>query len=90
MGPLSQTHTTLVRATGDKTHRPFLVYRKCNLGKHKFCYLPDFPCSLDGQRLVVQTKGTAALKLRGPEAKIQILTVVQEEEWQLCASKKDY
>jgi hypothetical protein len=30
-----------------------------------------------------------ALKLGGTEAKILTLTVVQEEEWQLCASEKE-
>jgi hypothetical protein len=31
----------------------------------------------------------AALKLRGPEAKILTLTVAHEEGWWLCASKKE-
>jgi hypothetical protein len=35
------------------------------------------------------TDGTAVLKLKGPEAKILTLMVTQEEEWQLCASKKE-
>jgi hypothetical protein len=30
--------------------------------------------------------GTAALKLRGPEAKTLILSVAQEEKWQIYAS----
>jgi hypothetical protein len=52
MGSLSQRHATIVRATGDQTLHPFLVSRKCNLGKHEvrdeFLYLPDCPVALMG------------------------------------------
>jgi hypothetical protein len=33
--------------------------------------------------------GTAALKVRGPEAEILTLMFAQEEEWWLCASNKE-
>jgi hypothetical protein len=39
-------------------------------------------CKLRAQ-ITFDSDGTAALKLRGPEAKTLILTVAQEEEWQL-------
>jgi hypothetical protein len=45
-------------------------------------------CKLRAQ-ITFDSDGIAALKLRGPEAKILTLTVVQEEEWQLCSSKKE-
>jgi hypothetical protein len=45
-------------------------------------------CKLRAQ-ITFDSDGMAALKLRGPEAKILTLTVVQEKEWQLCASKKE-
>jgi hypothetical protein len=41
-------------------------------------------CKLKGQ-ITFDLDGTAALKLRGPEAKTVILTVAQEEEWWLYA-----
>jgi hypothetical protein len=70
--------------------------RKYNLGKrevkHEFLYLPDCPgdlCKLRAQ-ITFDPDGTAALKLRGPEAKVLTLMVVQEEEWQLYASKKEF
>jgi hypothetical protein len=60
---------------------------KYNLGKHKvrhaFLYLPDCPVALMGRDLCklraqipFDSDDTAALKLRGPKAKI-----AQEEEW---------
>jgi hypothetical protein len=46
---------------GDQIHCPFLVSRKCNLGKHavrhEFLYLYLIALGFDRQRLV-QTKGT--------------------------------
>jgi hypothetical protein len=65
---------------------------KYNLGKHEvrheFLYLPDCPVTFVGRNLcklraqiTLKSDGTAVLKLRGPEAKILTLTVVQEEEW---------
>jgi hypothetical protein len=93
MGPLSQRHVTIVRAMGDQTCCPFLVSRKCNLGKHEvrheFLYLPNFPVALMGRdflcKLRVQvtfdSDGMAAIKLRGLETKILTLTVAQKEEW---------
>jgi hypothetical protein len=71
--------------------------RKCNLGshevRHEFLYLPDCPVGLLGRvflcklraQITFDSDGTAALKLRGPEAKTLILTVAQEEEWWLYA-----
>jgi hypothetical protein len=44
----------------------------------------DLLCKLRAQ-ITFDSDGTAALKLRGPEAKTLILTVAQEEEWRLCA-----
>jgi hypothetical protein len=35
VGPLSQRHATIVGAMGDQTCCPFLVSRKCNIGKHE-------------------------------------------------------
>jgi hypothetical protein len=35
MGHLSQRHTTIIRATGDRARHPFLVSRQCNLGSHE-------------------------------------------------------
>jgi hypothetical protein len=64
--------------------------------KHDFLYLPDCPVALMGRdlckrraRVTFDFDGMAALKLRGPEAKILTLTVLQEEEWQLYASMKE-
>jgi hypothetical protein len=45
-------------------------------------------CKLRAQ-VTLDSESTAALKLRGPEAKILTLMVAQDEEWQLCASKKE-
>jgi hypothetical protein len=41
-------------------------------------------CKLRAQ-VTFDSDGTAALKLRGPEAKTLILTITQEEEWWLYA-----
>jgi hypothetical protein len=98
--PLLQRHMTIVGAMGYQTHCPFLVSRKCNLGKHEvrheILYIPDCPVALVGRDFLCTlhmawhvSDGIAALKLRGPEAKILTLMVAQEEEWQLCASKKE-
>jgi hypothetical protein len=101
MGSLSQRHVTIFRAMGDQILLPFLISRKCNLGKHEvrheFLYLPDCPVALMGRDLLCKLRaqitfdsdGTAALQLRRPEAKILSITVVQKEEWQLYALKKD-
>jgi hypothetical protein len=35
MGPFSQRHVTIAGAMGDQTHCPFLISRKCSLGKHE-------------------------------------------------------
>jgi hypothetical protein len=43
-----------------------------------------FLCKLRAQ-ITFNSDGTSVLKLRGPEAKTVILTLEQEEEWQLCA-----
>jgi hypothetical protein len=43
-------------------------------------------CKLRAQ-ITFDSDGMVALKLRGPKAKILTLTVAQEEERQLCASK---
>jgi hypothetical protein len=72
---------TIVRVTEDQNRCPFLLYRKCNLGKHKvrheFIYLPDCPVALMGRdlcklraQITFDSDDMAALKLRGPEAKI--------------------
>jgi hypothetical protein len=101
VGPLSQKHSTIIGATGDQACCPFLVSRQCNLGsheiRHEFLYLPDGPMGLMGlmgrdlcklrAQITFDLYGAAALKLIGTEAKILILTVVQEVEWQLCAPK---
>jgi hypothetical protein len=90
MDPLSQRHTTIVGAMGDQTHCPFRISKKCNLGKHEvrheFLYLLDCLVALMGRdlcklraQITFDSDGTAALKLRGPEAKILTLMVVQEE-----------
>jgi hypothetical protein len=44
----------------------------------------DLLCKLRAH-ITFDSDGTAALKLRGPEAKTLILMVAQEEEWQLYA-----
>jgi hypothetical protein len=92
VGPLSQRHATIVRAMGNQACCPFLIPRKCNLGKHEvkheFLYLPDCPLALMGRDLLCKLRaqitfdsdGTIALKLRGPEAKILTLMVAQEEK----------
>jgi hypothetical protein len=97
VGPLSQKHTTSIGATGDWAHQLFLVSRQCSLGshevRHEFLYLPDCPVGLMGRELLCKlgvqitfdSDGTAALKLRGPEAKTLTLTAAQEEEWQFYA-----
>jgi hypothetical protein len=46
----------------------------------------DLLCKLRAQ-ITFDLDGTAVLRLRGPEAKTLILTVVQEEEWQLISLK---
>jgi hypothetical protein len=50
MALLSSRHATIVGATGDQTFCPFLISRKCNLGKHEvrheFLYLSDCPVAL--------------------------------------------
>jgi hypothetical protein len=85
---------------GYQIHHPFLVSRKCKLGKYEvkqeFFYLPDCPAALMGRDLckrraqkTFDSDSMAALKLRGPEAKILTLMVEQEGEWQHCASKKE-
>jgi hypothetical protein len=43
-------------------------------------------CNLRAQ-ITFDLDGTAALKLRVPETKTLILTVAQEEEWQVYAPK---
>jgi hypothetical protein len=48
----------------------------------------DLLCKLRTQ-ITSDSDGIAALKLRGPEAKIITLMIAQEEEWQLYASKKE-
>jgi hypothetical protein len=100
MGPLSQRHATIVRAVRDQAHSPFLISRKYNLKKkheirHEFLYLPDCPLALMGRdlckrraQITFDSDGPATLKLRGSEAMILTLMVVQEEEWQLYAFKK--
>jgi hypothetical protein len=97
LDPLSNKHTTTTGVTGDGVHNPFLMARQCDLGSHKvrheFLYLPDCPVSLMGSDLLCKLRaqvtfdsdGTAALKLRGPEAKTLILTAAQKEEWQFYA-----
>jgi hypothetical protein len=71
--------------------------RQFNLGshevRHEFLYLPDFPVGLISRDLLFKLRAqitfdsdvTSALKLRGPKAKTLILTVAQEEGWQLSA-----
>jgi hypothetical protein len=93
MGPLSHRQATIVGATGNQTCCPFLVSRKCNLGKHEvrheFLYPPDCPVALMGRdflcklrtQITFDSDSMAALKLRGPEAKIVTFMVAQEEEW---------
>jgi hypothetical protein len=88
MGPLSQRHANIVGATGNQTCHPFLLFRKCNLGKHEvgheFLYLLYCPVAFMGRdllcNLTFDSDGMAVLKLRGPEAKILTLMVAQEEE----------
>jgi hypothetical protein len=64
VGPLSQKHTTIIRATGNQACCPFLVSRQCSLRSHKvrheflcFLCLPKCPVGL-GQGLVMQAEGT--------------------------------
>jgi hypothetical protein len=90
--PFSQRHVTVVGATGNQTHHPLFMSRKCNLGKHEvrheFLYHPDCPVALMGRELLCKLRAQitfdsnsmAALKLRGPEAKIITLMFVQDEE----------
>jgi hypothetical protein len=40
-------------------------------------------------QITSDSDGTATLKMKGPEANILTLIVVQEEEWLLCASKEE-
>jgi hypothetical protein len=47
----------------------------------------DSVCKLRAQIPFV-SDGTAGLKLRGPEAKTLILTVTQEDEWQLYVPER--
>jgi hypothetical protein len=47
----------------------------------------DLVCKLRAQIPFV-SDGTAGLKLRGPEAKTLILTVTQEDEWQLYVPER--
>jgi hypothetical protein len=67
VGPLPNKHTTIIGATGDWVHRPFLMTTQCNLGSHEvrdeFLYLPDFPvglldpdllCKLRAQIMLIQ------------------------------------
>jgi hypothetical protein len=86
VGTLSLRHVIIVGAMGDQNHCPFLISRKCSLGKHKvrheFFHLPDCPVSLMGRdlhklraQINFDSDSTAALKLRGPEAKILTLMV---------------
>jgi hypothetical protein len=56
VGPLSQTHATIVGATRDETRCPFLISRKCNLGKHEFLYLPDCTVALMGRVLLCKLR----------------------------------
>jgi hypothetical protein len=93
VGTLSNKHTTIIGATRDRVHSPFLMARQCNLGnhevRHEFLYLPDCPVGLIGRDLLCKLRAqiafdsddTTALKLRGPKEKTLILTVTQEEEW---------
>jgi hypothetical protein len=48
----------------------------------------DLLCKLKAQ-ITFDSDGMATFKLRGPKINILTLMVVQEEEWQLCASKKE-
>jgi hypothetical protein len=92
VGLLSQNHATIIRTTGKWAHWPFLVSRQCILGshevRHEFLYLPN--CSMGlmvrdlgklRARITFGSDGTAALKLRGPEARVLTLMIAQEEEW---------
>jgi hypothetical protein len=97
VGSLSQKHATIIWATGNHAHHPFLVSRQCNLGSHEvrhdFLYLPDCTVALMGRdslcklkaQITFDSDSTTALKLRRPEAKTLTLTVTQEEEYQLYA-----
>jgi hypothetical protein len=73
---------------------------KYNLGKQEvrleFLHLPDCPVALMGRdlcklraQITFHSDGIAALKLRGPEAKILTLMAVQEEEWGLSVPKRE-
>jgi hypothetical protein len=74
--------------------------KRFNLGshevRHEYLYLPDCPLGLMGRDLLCKLRaqitfdldGTAALKLRGPEAKTLIFTLVQEEEWRVYAPEE--
>jgi hypothetical protein len=96
VGLLSQKHATIIRLQGMGPATLSFI-RQGNLGshkvKHQFLYLPDCPMALMGRDLFCKLRAQiafdpdiiAALKLRGPEAKILALTVTQEEEWQLYA-----
>jgi hypothetical protein len=78
VGPLSNKHTTIIGATGDRVHYPFLMVRGCNLGshevRHEVLYLPECPVGLMGRALLCKLRaqttfdsdGTPALNLRGP------------------------
>jgi hypothetical protein len=80
VGPLSNKHTTIIGATGDWVHRPFLRASQCNLGshevRHEFLYIPNCPLGLRGRDLLCKLRahitfdshGTAALKLRESKA----------------------
>jgi hypothetical protein len=99
VGPLSKKHTAIIGATGYQVCCPFLMTKQCNPGchevRHEFLYLPDCPVGLLGRDLLCKPRAqktfdsdsTAALKLRGPEAKTLVM-VAQEEEWWLMPLKE--
>jgi hypothetical protein len=77
---LTKKHT-IIGATADQAHNPFLVSRWCNLRshevRHEFFYLPDCPIGLMGRDLLCKLRpqitfdsdGMVALNLGGPEEK---------------------
>jgi hypothetical protein len=84
VGPLSQKHATIIKATGNWAHHPFQVSRQCDLGshgvRHEFLYLPDYPVGRDllcklRAHIIFDSDDTAAFKLRGPEVRVLTLTV---------------
>jgi hypothetical protein len=67
VGPLSQKHTSIIRATGNQAHHPFQVSRQCNLRSHevrcKFLYLANCPVGLMGRDLLCKLRAQLLIQM---------------------------